>query len=202
MDINSFEGTFLHVGCGNSTKERTPFANFNWKEIRFDINPNANPDIIGTITDMKGVNDHSVDAIFSSHNIEHVFCHEVPQVLSEFKRVLKADGFALITCPDLTNVCELISQDKLLEPAYESPSGPISPIDIVYGHRASIAAGNHYMAHKCGFTPKVLNSSLIGAGFKQVATLARKSAYDIWALATNQEWEKAILEKNAKLLFP
>ena len=56
MDINSFEGTFLHVGCGNSTKERTPFANYNWKEIRFDINPNANPDIIGTITDMKGVN--------------------------------------------------------------------------------------------------------------------------------------------------
>ena len=202
MDINSFEGTFLHVGCGSKTKERTPFANYNWKEIRFDIDPNAKPDIIGTIKDMKAVSDNSVDAIYSAHNIEHVFCHEVAQVLSEFKRVLKADGFALITCPDLTYVCELISQGKLLEPAYESRGGPISPIDIVYGHRASIAAGKHYMAHKCGFTPKVLNESLIDAGFKQVASRSRKSGYDIWAFATKKEWEQKIIEKNANLLFP
>ena len=43
----------------------------------------------------------SVDAVFSSHNIEHLYPHEVPLALKEFMRVLKPDGFVLMTCPDL-----------------------------------------------------------------------------------------------------
>ena len=29
------------------------FTNDNWKEIRLDIDKNVNPDIVGTLTDMK-----------------------------------------------------------------------------------------------------------------------------------------------------
>ena len=85
--------TFLHVGCGPQDKTNIHgFNNDNWKEIRFDIDKNVNPDIVGTLTDMKLVKTNSVDAIYSSHNIEHVFPHEVPIVLKEFHRVLKDDG--------------------------------------------------------------------------------------------------------------
>jgi ubiquinone/menaquinone biosynthesis C-methylase UbiE len=49
------------------------------------------------MTDMSAVADASVDAIFSSHNIEHLYPHEVPVALGEFLRVLKPDGFAIIT---------------------------------------------------------------------------------------------------------
>ena len=46
--------TFLHVGCGHYTKSQAPgFNNDNWNEIRFDIDKNVNPDIEGTLTDMK-----------------------------------------------------------------------------------------------------------------------------------------------------
>jgi predicted SAM-dependent methyltransferase len=47
---------------------------------------------------MKAVASESVDAIFSSHNIEHLYPHEVPVALAEFIRVLKPGLFA----PSLT----------------------------------------------------------------------------------------------------
>ena len=147
-------GTFLHVGCGSKKKEHTPFANLNWEEIRLDINQKTKPDIIGSMLNMENVKDQSVDAVFSSHNIEHVYPHEVPIALKEFRRVIKDTGFLLITCPDLEPVCSLVADNKLTETAYSSPAGPITPLDILYGHRPSIANGNHFMAHKCGFTAK------------------------------------------------
>jgi hypothetical protein len=88
--------TFLHVGCGNNTKQQAGrgFQGDEWREIRFDINPEVKPDIIGTMTDMSAVESSSVDALFSSHNIEHLYPHEVPLALAEFKRVntLVLDG--------------------------------------------------------------------------------------------------------------
>jgi SAM-dependent methyltransferase len=110
----------------------------------------------------------SVDAIFSSHNIEHVFPHEVPIVLAEFYRVLKPNGIVVITCPDLQVACEAIAQDKLLEPLYESPAGPISPIDLLYGHRGYIEQENHYVAHKCGFSYYTLGGTFLATGFKEI----------------------------------
>ena len=79
--------TFLHVGCGPQVKsDLRGFNNSSWKEIRFDIDENNNPDIVGTLTDMSLVETGSVDAIYSAHNIEHVYPHEVPIVLNEFYR--------------------------------------------------------------------------------------------------------------------
>ena len=159
--------TFLHVGCGPQYKSQIKgFDNENWKEIRFDIDEKVNPDIVGTLLDMSAVETGSVDAIYSSHNIEHVFPHEVPIVLREFHRVLNDDGMVVLLCPDLQSVCEAVVDDKLLQPLYESAEGPISPIDILYGHRPAIARGNEYMAHKGGFTYSVLNDAFIEAGFK------------------------------------
>jgi len=194
-------GTFLHVGCGPKRAEQTPFANRGWHEIRVDIDESVHPDVIGTMIDMASIASSSVDAIFSSHNIEHLYPHEVPLALNEFLRVLRPGGFALITCPDLRSVCQLIAEDKLTEPAYVSPAGPIAPLDILYGHRASMAAGNLYMAHRCGFTQKVLVGTLQAAGFAQVASVTRPQVFDLWAFATKEAWEEAVLQHAATQLI-
>ena len=180
--------TFLHVGCGPQDKtDIHGFNNENWKEIRFDIDKNVNPDIVGTLIDMKLVKTSSVDAIYSSHNIEHVFPHEVPIVLKEFYRVLKDDGIVVLKCPDLQSVCEAVVNDKLLEPLYESPAGPISPIDILYGHRPAIAQGNEYMAHKGGFTYSVLNDAFIEAGFKMNYGGRNPDRWELFIISFKQE---------------
>ena len=110
-------------------------------------------------------------------------------MLKEFLRVLNNEGVFVVNCPNLIPVARLIVEDKLTEPAYVSPAGPIAPLDILYGHGASIERGNEFMAHKTGFTPKSLNAVLLEAGFKNVGTMARDASLDIWAVATKKKIE-------------
>ncbi len=179
---------FLHVGCGPIRLDPTTqqplrpkgFDTTNWEEIRLDINPQVQPDVVGSMTDMSAVPNESVDAIFSSHNIEHLYPHEVPIALAEFKRVLHPDGFVVVTCPDLQSICALVAQDKLTDAAYVSAAGPIAPMDMIYGLRSSMRAGNLYMAHRCGFTLNVLLATLQSAGFAKVVGYSRPQNFDLW----------------------
>lgn len=193
--------TFLHVGCGSKHKDPTTkgFNTSEWNEQRLDIDIQVEPDIVGTMTDMSAV----VDAIYSNHNIEHLYPHEVPVALAEFKQVLNSEGFVVITCPDLQSVCALVAQDQLTDPAYTSPAGPITPLDIIYRHRPPMARGNLYKAHQCGFTQKVLTGNLQAAGFAVVAAMRRDYPYyDLWALATVQPMEEDELRPLALAHFP
>jgi ubiquinone/menaquinone biosynthesis C-methylase UbiE len=183
--------TVLHVGCSqaNPAKLHKTFRTGAWREIRLDIDRNVQPDIVASITEMGPVAGASVDAVWSSHNLEHLYPHEVERALREFCRVLKADGFALITLPDLRRVAELIVQDKLDDPAYVSPAGPITPLDMLYGHRASLAKGNLFMAHHTGFTAKTLGQALIRAGFAE-AKVKRDDSFNLWAIGYKQPQPK------------
>lgn len=197
--------TFLHVGCGPKRKDRTTrgFNTPEWQEQRLDIDASVQPDIVGTMLDMSALADAAVDAVFSSHNIEHLYPHEVPLALAEFKRVLRPGGFVVITCPDLQSVCQLVAEDKLTDPAYVSPAGPIAPLDILYGHRPPMAKGNLYMAHRCGFTQKVLTGTLRAAGFAAMGAMRRAHPhYDLWALASVGDMPESALRALAALHFP
>jgi len=194
----------LHVGCGAARLQQSTsgFNDGSWSEIRFDINTLNNPDLIGNMTNMSTVESGSMDAIFSSHNIEHLYPHEVQIALAEFHRVLNEQGFCVITCPDIQSVCALVAQDKLLDPAYISPAGPIAPIDILFGHRLSMAQGNLFMAHRTGFTEKTLSATLQDAGFMTVATMKRPHCFDLWALGTKSAVSEAQIQELAKVHFP
>jgi predicted SAM-dependent methyltransferase len=197
--------TFLHVGCGSIVKSQIKgFNNDNWKEIRFDIDKNANPDIVGTLTDMSLVETGSVDAVYSAHNIEHIYPHEVRIALKEFYRVLKDDGIVVITCPDLQSVCEAVVNDKLLEPLYIHPdAGPISPIDILFGYRKDIERGLKYMAHKGGFTYSALNSSFFEVGFKaRYGGRMPVNGGELFLVAFKQKVAEEEIKKIANPFFP
>ena len=196
--------TFLHVGCGPQKKSQIKgFNNDSWKEIRFDIDINVNPDIVGTLTDMSLVKTGSMDAVYSSHNIEHIYPHEVRIALKEFYRVLKDDGIVVITCPDLQSVCEAVVKDKLLETLYETQEGhKISPVDILYGWRLPIAEGNEYMAHKNGFTYSVLNTAFFEAGFKARYGGSRPEFWDLFLVAFKQKKSEEEIKIIANPFFP
>jgi predicted SAM-dependent methyltransferase len=187
MNKNSIK-KFLHVGCGrlNKTNLNNDFNSPEWEEVRVDLDPNNQPDILSSMTDLSAIESNSIDAIYSSHSIEHLFAHEVSQALTEFNRVLNDDGFLILTCPDLQTVCALVADDKLTDTAYQSGAGPIAPIDMIYGHRTSIMQGNVFMAHKSGFTKKVLTATLLSVRFESVAVLRRELNYDLWSVATKK----------------
>ena len=197
--------TILHVGPGhrrNGARLPPAFQTSDWQELRLDIDPANEPDIVGSMLHMAGVPSASVDAVYSAHNIEHVHAHEVPLVLAEFWRVLRPEGFAVITCPDLQTVCALIANDQLTDAAYPSPAGPITPLDMVYGHGAALAAGHHYMAHKTGFTLKTLSHAVQSAGFVSVAGQRRPQAFDLWLLASKAPMTEALLRELATGYLP
>ena len=192
----------LHVGCGYNTKKDTlKYYGNEWKETRVDVNPDVNPDILGTMKDLSSIQNNSYDSVFSAHSIEHVYIHEVNTVLKAFYRVLKQNGFLVITCPDLKSISKLIVEDKLLEVAYESPAGSINPADMLWGHSNSIKEGNEFMAHKCGFTKKTLMSALTNAGFKSVAAVEIPKFYDLWAVAQKNKVEKEEFLKHVEKIL-
>ena len=193
------------MGCGPKRKDRTTrgFNTPEWHEIRLDIDPSAQPDVIGTMTDMSAVASESVDAIYSSHTIEHLYPNESPQAMKEFLRVLKPQGYAVITCPDLQAAAEMIAQDKLMETAYTTGSGMVvTPFDIVYSHREYTGRDKPYMAHHCGFTLKVLNGTLRSNGFASVAGKRRARGLDLWVVATKQQMNEGALRELAEKVLP
>src|SRR6185369_2338492 len=84
----------LHVGCGPPYEDNLHdrFRTAEWRELRLDIDPRVRPDIVDDITDMRTVPPESVDAVWSSHNVEHVYAYLVPRMFAEFLRVLRAGG--------------------------------------------------------------------------------------------------------------
>jgi len=176
--------TVLNVGCGYPARQKLHrhFHGPEWREIRLDLDPAVHPDIVCSMTDMSPVAAETIDAVWSSHNLEHLQRHEVPLALGEFIRVLKPHGLLLLTLPDLQQVAQLIVEDRLEDHAYYSSSGPITPLDMMFGHTASLARGNPFMAHRTGFTARTLQKVLVGAGFVEVS-LRAGTAFDLWATA-------------------
>jgi len=174
----------LNVGCGYPLRQKLHrhFHGPEWREVRLDLDPAVQPDIVCSITDMGPVSANTIDAVWSSHNLEHLQRHEVPLALGEFIRVLKPQGLLLLTLPDLQQVAQLVVDDKLEDLAYQSPSGPVTPLDMIFGHTASLARGNRYMAHRTGFTARTLHQALVEAGFVEVRLRAGGS-FDLWATA-------------------
>ena len=197
---------FLHVGCGPKRKDNTTkvFNSDLWEEVTLDIDPNANPDIISSMTDLSMIKDESFDAIYSSHNIEHLYIHEAITAVKGFNRILKKNGYVMIVCPDLISTCEALLEKGSLEPLYYIKNAKtkqldknlyVSAIDILYGWRNELQKGNYYMAHKSGYTEKSLTALFIQNSFKFVAATSRKEYYDINLIAFKSE-QKADFAEN------
>ena len=177
--------TLLHVGCGPLNISSIPFITDpeNWKEYRLDIDMEHEPDFLCSMTDMKCVPDNSIDCVYSSHNIEHLFPFQVPIALSEFYRVLREGGTLIATCPDVEAVARHIIDKGLIAPAYYLDEDvSINALDMLYGWTEATQNGNHFMAHKCGFTKESLEHELKCADFDCVKVYT--ADFDLVSIAT------------------
>jgi hypothetical protein len=174
----------LNAGSGGSKSANllNSFKSPDWTEVRLDIDPTTQPDILGSFADMRGViEDARFDALFSSHAVEHLYAHEVIPAFREFRRVVKPDGFAVVTCPDLAAIARQLLERGAEEIAYNSPAGPIRPIDMLFGYSQAIAEGRLHMAHNTGFTaPRLARVGLV-AGFSEVRVM-EGGRFDLWAI--------------------
>ena len=126
-----------------------------------DIEPRNQPDICASMTDMGEIGPFNV--VYCCHALEHLYPHEVNKALTEFRRVLKPGGAAVIVVPDLEDVRP---DNTVLE---YPDSGPITGLHLFYGDHREIEQFP-FMAHHCGFIAETLKFALDQAGFGMTTT--------------------------------
>ncbi|MDR0913319.1 MAG: methyltransferase domain-containing protein [Methanobrevibacter sp.] len=84
----------LHLGCGEKYLEGFTHC---------DIRKYHHVDYVIPVDDLP-FDDESVDEIYACHVLEHFGRHEVLNVLKEWSRVLKTDGFLRIAVPDFDSI--------------------------------------------------------------------------------------------------
>ena len=173
----------FNVGGNNKLIALPPhYAEF--EHFLLDIDPAGSPEIVCDARELTTLQSGQFDAVYCAHNLEHYYRHDVPRVLAGFLHVLKNGGFAQIRVPDLHEVMKVALERALdLEDVlYESDLGPITVLDVLYGHGEQIArSGQDFFAHKTGFTNKSLLAVLHAAGFSKV--FSRTGMMEIDALA-------------------
>lgn len=187
---------FLNAGSGTPGPRRLPrfLLGEGWRETRLDVEPRVGPDVLGSVADIATLFEAATfDAVWSSHNLEHLYAHEVPLALAAFRHVLRPDGFALVTCPDLEAVAAALVEHGPDHVAYTAPAGPIRVHDMMFGHGPSIASGFTAMAHRSGLTQASLGGMALAAGFAEVR-VGRGQAYDLWGILAMPACSIAALE--------
>lgn len=159
----------LHVGCGSGS---LPDWLKDCNETRLDINAECNPHIVASMLDMGEIGEF--DSLLCQHALEHLMPHEVGTALKEFIRVLVDGGSAMVFVPDLEGVT---ATDEVL---FESESGPITGLDLLYGFRPALEE-NPYMAHHTGFTQETLKKAMTDAGFRLAKTV-RLGNYNLFGV--------------------
>lgn len=153
-ESQGFAGFLLAVGSGQDDLEQ-------WKKsgyvcVRLDIDESTKPNIVANMTDLSCIRDEMYSVVFCSHALEHLYPHEVPRALAEFRRVLKPGGRAVILVPDLQDVP---ATDDVL------PGTQLCGLHLYYGDASEIEA-HPYMAHHSGFVESTLRAAMEAAGFE------------------------------------
>jgi hypothetical protein len=160
----------LNVG-GQSRGIPIPEHYKGWEHHLLDVDPRGNPDIVCDARELGSHPAKIYDAIYCSHNLEHYYRHEVPKVLRGFHHVLKDEGFAEIRVPDLGELMRIVVERQLDidDFLYQSPAGPITVRDVIYGYAVEIeTSGKDFFAHKTGFTRRSLLRVLYDCGFSHI----------------------------------
>lgn len=179
---------WLNIGSGPAGSGLRPpgMVSPAWTELRLDADPGVQPDVLASAHDLSALPDGCMDAVFSSHCIEHLYLDQAVPALREWKRVLHPDGFLLLVCPDLQAAAEMIAQDRLMDVAYAG----IRPYDMVFSHQGLVAQGraqgHSFMEHKSGYTLSLLRALVNESGFAVHAGMRLRPRFELWLLASVQ----------------
>ncbi|HEV2334696.1 MAG TPA: class I SAM-dependent methyltransferase [Stellaceae bacterium] len=176
----------VNLGSGAKGASWLPAMFAEWRQLRIDSNANVAPDILADVTDLSAIESGSADVVWSAHCLQHLYLFQVGQMITEAYRILADDGFLCVIVPDLQAIGEYIVNDQLGEVVYESPAGPVTAYDIIFGFGPHLERGHFGMAHKSGFTPNVLLEQLREAPFAQIM-MQRRPNHELAAVACKRE---------------
>ncbi len=131
----------LHLGCG---KRHIP----GWFHIDAVAFPHI--DLLSAIDHIPQAADGSASIIYSAHTLEHFPRQRTPEVLREWRRILRHGGILRVAVPDFDALARLYLDTGDMALIH----GP------VWG-----GGGALYDVHHTGFSERTLKAALIEAGF-------------------------------------
>jgi predicted SAM-dependent methyltransferase len=137
----------LNLGCGRRVLD-------GWINVDKAVR-GAKPDVDSDVSKLPFEDDYA-DEVMAIHLIEHFYVWETPEVLGEWKRVLKPGGRMVLECPDLTKTMAFIAEGRTephltMWPLYGDPS-----------HKDPL------MCHKWAYTDKSLAGLMMYAGLVDI----------------------------------
>ena len=120
-------------------------------------------DVVADVTQRLPFDDGSAELIYAVHLLEHVATDRVPEVLADWRRVLRPGGVLMVAVPDLDAIARI-----LVDRAgwFTPPHNPW--LGAIYGGQK-----DEWDFHKTGFTAPWLAHLLENAGFGEVRHLER-----------------------------
>ncbi len=122
--------------------------------ITFNADPATQPDILGDVRDIQGIDNDSVGVFYLSHVLEHVELSKVLATLSKLYTSLTKNGTLFISVPDLSVLTQLLSDVEL------DINQKIHVLRMIYGGQIS-----PFDYHYFGYTYEILSAFLSAAGF-------------------------------------
>ena len=156
----------LHLINANSKLPKS-FDPAQWQEVTASKEMES-ADVPLDICGLAAVADESCDAIWNVASLCYLQAHEVVPVLKECFRILRPSGSLMLNLPDLQRVGQSLAQGKLEHELYRSPAGPITAIDLLFGHRASLRDGYQHLQVRTGFVAGTIVHKLTPLGFGEV----------------------------------
>lgn len=126
-------------------------------------------------------NDNTVDFVYSSHFLEHLFLKDAAFILKESLRVLKPGGVVRISVPDLAYAIKLYNDGKKKE--------------MLENYFFVNDDDSYYARHKYMYDYSLLSEALQIAGFKEIRQCAfQAGATPDLKLLDNREDESLFIE--------
>jgi len=140
----------LHLGCGN-----TRIPGF----VNVDMVKTPAVDMQADIKFLSGIDNDSVDLIYTCNTIEHLSRYEIGSTLKRWYKILKPGGILRVSVPDLEAVFKYYNKTKDLMGIYNT----------LYGGQK-----NEFGFHHWGWDFKTLKRDLEKIGFKDVRRYDRR----------------------------
>ena len=109
----------------------------------------------GTLRNPMPLDDGVAEELQAMHALEHVYAWEAPNLLAEWRRLLRPGGLLVLELPNLEhaarNLLEGQKDQMSMWPLYGDPSWR-----------------DPYMCHRYGYTPKTLEALLTAGGFSSI----------------------------------
>tara|TARA_B100000242_G_scaffold15608_1_gene9604 strand:- start:128 stop:640 length:513 start_codon:yes stop_codon:yes gene_type:complete len=147
----------LHIG-GEQVKE-------GWKIL--NIQKKDGVDFIGDISDLSQFDDDSIEEIYASHVFEHVIQKKIKNTLIGIHRVIKENGKFYVSVPDMNILCKMFLEPKI------PPKVKTQVLRMMFGGQV-----DDFDFHYFGWDYTLLESYLLGCGFKKVEKVKSFSLFD------------------------